>query len=222
MAGEAKIQLTTGWPNVPAPTASLMSVASRKGLVAAAGPDSISLATTESIRKALSTSKNGDSEIRPFQPQAKISLPMRISQLAFTADEQFLVVSAEQGGGIAVYDVQSLSQGSSQSAFELSTSGETLRALIPNPMAEKAELCAIVTNNGNLLMANLEDRSLIQGASGPVLKAQVSCAAWSSKGKQIVAGMADGTIAQMTPDGKDKALIPKPTGLGDYHGTRAS
>ena len=218
MAGEAKIQLTTAWPTSPAPTASLMSIAPRKGLVAAAGPDAICLATTDSVRKTLSAPKNGDSEIRPFEPQAKIPLPMRISQLAFTADEQFLIVSAEQGGGLAVYDVQSLSQGSSQSAFELSTSGETLRALIPNPMADRAEFCAIVTNNGNLLMANLKDRSLIQGANGPVLKSQVSCAAWSSKGKQIVAGMADGTIAQMTPDGKDKALIPKPTTLGDYHG----
>ena len=156
--------------------------------------------------------------MRPFTPQAKLPLPIRISQLAFTADEQYLILSAETGGGLAVYDVQALVQGSTQSAFELSTNGETLRALIPNPMPEAAALCAIVTNNGNLFMANLADRKLVSGPSGPALRSQVSCAAWSTKGKQLVAGMADGSIYQMTPEGAEKAHIPKPPGLGDYHG----
>jgi nucleoporin NUP159 len=156
--------------------------------------------------------------VRSFNPQAKVPLPIRISQLSFTADEQYLILSAETGGGLAVYDVQTLLQGGTQSAFELSTNGETLRALIPNPMPEAAGLCAIVTNNGNLFMANLAERKLVPGSNGPVLRSQVSCAAWSTKGKQLVAGMADGSIYQMTPDGVEKAHIPKPPSLGDYHG----
>ena len=219
IAGDAKVQLTSKWSPAPAPTASLLSIASRKGLVAAAGPDAVHIATTDSVRKAFTGEKNGDSEVRPFTPQARVPLPIRISQLAFTADEQFLILSAETGGGLAVYDVQTLIQGGTQSAFELSTNGETLRALVPNPMPETAGLCAIVTNNGNLFMANLAERKLVSGPNGPVLRSQVSCAAWSTKGKQLVAGMADGTIHQMTPDGAEKALIPKPPSLGDYHGT---
>ena len=218
LAGDAKVQLTSKWTDLPAPTASLISIASRKGLVAAAGPDAIHLASTESVRKALGGEKSGDSDARPFQPQVKVPLPIRISQLAFTADEQLLLLSAETGGGLAVYDVQSLSQGSTQAAFELSTNGETLRALLPNPAAEKAELCAVVTSNGNLMMANLTDKSLVQGPRGASLKSGVSCATWSSKGKQLVAGLADGTIQQMTPEGKETGQIPKPPGLGDYHG----
>lgn len=144
--------------------------------------------------------------------------PIRISQLAFTADEQYLILSAESGGGLAVYDVQALTQGGTQPAFELSTNQETLRALVPNPMPESAGLCATVTNNGNLFMANLAERKLVSGSSGPTLRSQVSCAAWSTKGKQLVAGLADGSISQMTPDGAEKAHIPKPPGLGDYHG----
>ncbi|SPQ18296.1 cd9b819e-1b2b-4a8a-ad87-9d284fbf9ba0 [Thermothielavioides terrestris] len=207
IAGDAKVQLTSKWSPAPAPRASLLSIASRKGLVAAAGPDAVHLATTESVRKAFEGEKNGDSEVRPFNPQAKVPLPIRISQLAFTADEQYLILSAETGGGLAVYE----------SAFELSTNGETLRALVPNPMPESANLCAIVTNNGSLFMANLAERKLVSGPSGPALRTQVSCAAWSTKGKQLVAGMADGSIYQMTADGVEKGHIPKPPNLGDYH-----
>ncbi|KAK4193379.1 putative nucleoporin [Podospora australis] len=217
ISGEAKVQLTPKWSPPPAPTASLISIASRKGLVAAAGPEAVYIATTESVRKAFEGEKNGDSEVRPFNPQATVPLPFRISQLSFTADEQYLILSAESGGGLAVYETQALTSGSTQSAFEISTNGETLRALAPNPMPELGNLCAIVTNNGNLLMANLAERKLVSGANGPVLRAQVSCVSWSTKGKQLVAGMADGSIYQMTPEGVEKAHIPKPPSLGDYH-----
>src|SRR5690606_29018240 len=98
--------------------------------------------------------------IRGFTPQLNIPLPMRVSQIAFSADETYLIVSAESGGGLAVYEVQSLLQGNTQTAFELATNGEALRTLLPNPTAEKAELCAVVTSNGNLLMANLKDRAV--------------------------------------------------------------
>ncbi|KAK4159151.1 putative nucleoporin [Cladorrhinum sp. PSN259] len=217
IAGDAKVQLTPKWSPPPAPTASLISIASRKGLVAAAGPDAIHIATTESVRKAFEGEKIGDSEVRSFTPLAKVPLPIRISQLTFTADDQYLILSAESGGGLAVYDVQALVQGSTQSSFEISTNGETLRALVPNPMPELSSFCAIVTDKGNLLMANLAERKLISGPNGPALRSQVSCVSWSTKGKQLVAGMADGSIYQMTPEGAEKAHIPKPPSLGDYH-----
>lgn len=202
---------------MPAPTASLLSIASRKGLIAAAGQDAIYLSATESVRKAFSGDKTGDTEFRAFEPQVKISMPMRISHLAFTPDENYLILSAEQGGGLAVYETQALLQGSSQAAFEISTSGESVRALVPNPMPELAEFCAVVTTNGNLLMANLKDKSLVSGSNGPVIRSQVACCAWSTKGKQLVAGMSDGTVAQMTPDGAEKAQIYKPDAFGDVH-----
>lgn len=142
---------------------------------------------------------------------------MRVSHLAFTADENYLVLSAESGGGLAVYEVQSLLQGSSNSTLELPTNGESLRYLAPNPTAEKSELCAVVTTNGNLYMANFKERKM----SNP-LKSQVSCLSWSSKGKQLCAGMADGSIFQMTPEGEGKAEIPKPPNSGDCHGKNLS
>ncbi|KAK3954902.1 hypothetical protein QBC32DRAFT_382339 [Pseudoneurospora amorphoporcata] len=215
--GEAKVQLTSKWNPAPSPTASLLSIASHKGLVAAAGPDALIISTTESVRKGFEAEQPAEGDIRPFTPQATIPMPLRVSQLAFTADEKYLVLSAEDGGGLAVYDVDVLSNGTMQSAFEISTNGEALRSLIPNPAPEFAHFCAVITTNGNLYMANLNERQLVLGANGPTLRSQVSCASWSTRGKQLVAGMADGSIIQMTPDGVEKAHIPKPPSLGDYH-----
>lgn len=213
IAGDAKLRLTSAWSPLPAPTSSLLSVASRKGLVAAAGPDQIIIATTESVRKGFEAEKDGDSDIRKFSPQLTLPMPMRVSQLSFTADENYLILSAESGGGLAVYEVQSLLSGTTKPAFELGTNGESLRVLAPNPTPEKAELCAIVTVNGNLYMANLKDRRI----SDP-LKNQVSCVSWSSKGKQLCAGLANGTIHQMTPEGEAKAEIPQAPNMGNHHG----
>lgn len=142
---------------------------------------------------------------------------MRISHLVFTPDERYLILSAEQGGGLAVYETQTLLQGSSQAAFEISTSGESVKALVPNPMPDLGDLCAVVTNNGNVLMADLGEKSLVQGSNGPVIRSQVTSAAWSTRGKQLVAGMADGTVVQMTPNGTEKAHIPKPDVVADSH-----
>ncbi|ATY59921.1 nuclear pore complex subunit [Cordyceps militaris] len=212
IAGDSKIRLTSPWSQPPPSTAALLSIAPKRGLAAAAGPDYIAFATTESIRKAFEAPKEGESDVRGYEPQLKMPMPMRISQLAFTADENYLLLSAESGGGLAVYEVQALLQGATGPAFELPTGGQALRALAPNPTAEKAELCAIVTQSGELLMANLRERQV-----SDVLKSQVSCISWSAKGKQLCAGLGDGSIHQMTPDGQGKAEIPKPPSLGECH-----
>lgn len=217
LAGDAKLRLSTPWSPSPSPNASLMSIASRRGLVAAAGPDAVVVASTDAVRKAFGAPKTGESEVRPFTPQLKLPLPIRISQVAFSADETYLILSAEQGGGLAVYDVNALQQGVTQSAFEISTNGESLRALVPNP--EKAELCAVVTDGGKLLMANLKERSFVSKGSSQILKEQVSCVSWSTKGKQLVAGLGDGTLCQLTPEGDVKAEIPRPPELdSNYYG----
>ncbi|RWA13415.1 hypothetical protein EKO27_g1677 [Xylaria grammica] len=213
LAGDAKVRLSSPWSPPPAPNSSLMSIASRRGLVAAACPDAIVVASTDAVRKAFEAPKNDDSEVRPFTPQLQIPLPIRICQLAFSADEAYLILSAEQGGGLAVYDVDAFQQGTTQSAFEIPTNGESLRALVPNPRSEKAELCAVVTNEGKLLMANLKERNFVFKGASQILREQVGCVAWSNMGKQLVAGLGNGTLCQLTPEGDVKAEIPRPPGL---------
>ena len=203
---------------LPPPTASLLSVASKRGLLAAGGPDSVVGASTKSIRDAFTTKKD-KSDIRSFTPQLTIPVGMRISQVAFSANENHLVISAEVGGGLAVYEVESLMQGNTQCAFQLATNGASLRALVPNPTLERSELFALVTADGNLLIANLNTRQLLIGPNGQIMKDAVSCVSWSTKGKQLVVGLADGTAYQLTPEGQGKGEIPRPGSLeGDQHG----
>jgi nucleoporin NUP159 len=195
-----------------------MSIASQKGLLAAVGPDFLIVAKTESVRKAFEAHNLGNGNFKPFQPELKLPMPMRISQLAFSADESFLVLAAEVGGGLAVYEVQTLLRGSSEMAFQLPTNGQALRALVPNPTPEKGELFAVVTTNGNLMMANLKEKKFVTGPNGQILKDGVSCLSWSAKGKQLVAGLGNGTAFQMTPEGIPKGDIPKPPGMdNNYH-----
>lgn len=90
--------------------------------------------------------------------------------------------------------------------------------MVPNP-DPTSNLVALVTANGELLVADLKAGNLVSGANGQVLRNGVSCVAWSNKGKQLVAGLADGTADQMTADGTKKDQIPRPTDLeGECHG----
>ena len=195
----------------------MLSIASNKGLIAAAGPESVIVAGTDSVRQAFCAPADGN--IKPFTPQLIIPLGMRVSQVAFSADENFLVLSAESGGGLAVYDVQSLMQGNTQTAFEIGTNGISLRALVPNPSPEMAEIVAVVTVNGELMIADLKGRQFHVVNQGQVLKNGVSCISWSNKGKQLIAGLGDGSLYQMTPDGNGKGIISKPSAIeGDQFG----
>ena len=219
--GDAKVRLLpSAWPsdNPPPPTSTLLSIASGRGLLAAAGPDSVVVASTETVRAAFSA--EGDVKNKPFTPQLTLPIGTRISQVAFSADESALILSAEHGGGLAIYETQNLLQGSTSSAFELATGGAALRALAPNPSTANAHLLAIVTTNGDLMVADMKTRQFVNTANGQVLKSGVSCVSWSKQGKQLMAGLGDGSAAQMTPEGVGKAEIPKPQDVGSgSHGT---
>lgn len=219
IAGEAIVQLLpTPWPHdkLPPPTSSLLSIASRKGLIAAAGPDVVIIASTEQARKAFEAPKTGDTPTRSFQPQLSIPMP-RISHVAFTADEEYLVLAAEEGGGLAVYETQKLLNNSTKATFELPTNSIAVKAVIPNPTQEKGELVAVVLTDGKLMMANLKEQQFSNGSNGQILREGVTCASWSTRGKQLVAGHQNGTATQMTPDGAEKATIPEPLGNGGTH-----
>lgn len=209
------MRLVPSWPAeaLPPSTASLLSIASQKGLIAAAGPDAVIIAEAKAVRKAFANNDTSMGNVKNFTPQLTLQLGVRISQVAFSADETFLVLSAEEGGGLAVYEVKSLMQGNTQSAFQISTNGVALRMLLPNPTLERAELFAAVTAKGELLMANLASRQFMNGPQGMAMKEGVSCVSWSARGKQLVAGLADGTCYQMTPEGAGKANIPAPPDL---------
>ncbi|KAJ5495858.1 hypothetical protein N7539_000974 [Penicillium diatomitis] len=221
VSGDISIRfLPSPWPQdaLPAPTTSLLTVAQNKGIVVGAGPDCLVVATTQSVRTAIETSSQEESnKTKPFQPQSTIPLPARPTHVAFTASDDALILATENASQITVFQTDTLLQGNVQPALSVQTNGATIRCLAPNP-DPSSTLVALVTVNGELLIADLKAGNLVTGANGPALRNGVSCVAWSNKGKQLVAGMADGSAEQMTPDGTQKAQIPRPSDLeGECH-----
>ena len=216
--GTAQLRLTpTPWPAdaLPPPSASLLAVASRKGLLAGAGPDGIYLTSTEAMRAAFREKpEDGSDKIRSFTPQMHIPYP-RPGHVIFSSDENVLVASQQAQGGLDAFQLSKLAEGQSSPAVSISTNGQGLRALIPNPSLDNPHVFALITNDGDLLMADFETGGLRQGKDGNILKSGVTCCSWSNKGKQLVAGGADGTVTQIRPDGTIVAVIPKSTSIPD-------
>lgn len=211
IAGDTKLRLLPQpWPadNLPPTHASLFSVASNKGLVAAAGPSSLVIASTDSVREAYLSETPAENNVKPFTPQATLSIPT-VSHVAFSSDESSLVIAAQEGGGLAVYEVQALLQGKQESAFQLPTNSTSIKALAPNPAPESAHLFAIVLTDGKLMVADLKQGQIINTANGPVFRDGVTCVSWSAKGKQLVAGLQDGSAVQFDPPRKRQGSDPK-------------
>lgn len=188
-------------------------------MLVGAGPDLLVVANTDSVRAAVEAPAGEDKQkTKPFEPQAKIPVPGRPTHVAFTASDDALILATENGSQISVFQTSSLISGNAQPAISISTNGVSLRALAPNPDPDST-FVAMVTVNGELLMADLKAGNLVNGPNGPILKNGVSSVSWSNKGKQLVAGLADGTADQMTPDGTQKDHIPRPLDLeGECHG----
>ncbi|RPB29146.1 hypothetical protein L211DRAFT_801130 [Terfezia boudieri ATCC MYA-4762] len=218
--GDVKVKLfpdTFPESSIPISSASLFTIASKKGVFAAAGPSTFILGTTESLRKAFTAAPAGDTRVN-YNPTLSLPLPTPISHIVFNSSEEYLILGASSGG-LAVYSTQSLGSPNNQAKplFEVSTHGLALREIKPNPSDATAELIAVVTQNGDLRIMKLAQQEFVPGKSGEVLKTSISTVAWSQRGKQIICGLTDGSCAQLTPDGDERATIPKPPGLTDHY-----
>jgi nucleoporin NUP159 len=213
IAGDVKLRLPTAWQKNAAPHtySSLLSINSAKGLLAAAGPGSLIIASTQSIRQAFKDAKSKDQVIQ-FTPQLSIPVP-RLSHVSFTSDGSCLILAAEENGGLAAHSVEALLNKETNPAFELATGGISIKALVPNPAPELAHLVAVLMMNGHLMIANFQDRKFSTGVNGASIKDGVTSVAWSVRGKQLVVGLLDGSAMQLDPQGAVKATIPKPPRL---------
>lgn len=221
------------WPadSLPRPGASLLAIASQKKLLAAAGPDGLVLTGTAALRsqyiprRRKKNEKKGVLEdepaLKPYTPEVKLQVP-RLSHVAFSSDESCLVIVAEQGGGLACYDVNALTNGNKEPAFQIGTMGQAVRQLLPNPNPDSnfTGFLAIVLESGQLLLADLVSKVLVKGANGnEVFHDNVQCASWSKLGKQIVAGLDNSTCVQIDFQGHVKDRIPQPPQLAAYKQT---
>jgi nucleoporin NUP159 len=220
-AGETKIKLLPSpWlpDSLPSSTSSLLSISSKRGLLAAAGPSQLVIAETKAVRDCFTGPAKVENNIKEFTPALTIDVP-RLSQVAFNSDGSYLIISAESGGGLAVYDTAALLQNKRQPAFQIGTEAIAVRALSPNPAPDSAFLVAVVLVGGQLMIANLQTKEFVTGANGnKAVKEGVTSVSWSNKGKQLVAGLGDGSAFQMDPAGIPKAIIRQPPNVpSDHH-----
>ncbi|TID13908.1 hypothetical protein E2P81_ATG06972 [Venturia nashicola] len=219
-AGETKIKLLPSpWTvdSLPSSTSSLLSISSKRGLLAAAGPGQLVIAETKAVRDCFTGPAKVENNIKDFTPALTIDVP-RLSQVAFNSDGSYLIICAESGGGLAVYDTAALLQNKRESTFQIATEGLAVRALAPNPAPEFSHFVAVVLGGGQLMIANLQTKEFISGANGnKAVKEGVTSVSWSNKGKQLVAGLGDGSAFQMDPAGVPKAIIRQPEKVPPKH-----
>ena len=213
MEGAKKLKLLpTPWPNddVPPATATLLAVASKRALLAAAGPDALVLTSTEKARHAFKKDAKDNDVVTDFAPDVTLPVP-RLRQIAFSADEDFLVVSSEAEGGMAVFAVDDLLQQKKEPGQQIQTANTPVRAMLPNPSVELSQYMVIILDSGRLDLVDITT-----GKTITVREEGVTCAAWSIKGKAFVAGFADGTATiYMSATREERGRIPRPKGLGE-------
>lgn len=219
-AGETKIKLLPSpWTVdcLPSSTSSLLSISSKRGLLAAAGPGQLVIAETKAVRDCFTGPAKIENNIKDFAPALTIDVP-RLSQVAFNSDGSYLIICAESGGGLAVYDTAALLQNKREPTFQIATEGLAVRALAPNPAPEFSQFVAVVLGGGQLMIANLQTKEFASGANGnKAVKEGVTSVSWSNKGKQLVAGLGDGSAFQMDPAGVPKAIIRQPEKVPPNH-----
>ncbi|KAJ4330823.1 hypothetical protein N0V87_009679 [Didymella glomerata] len=208
--GPKKLKLLPNpWPtdDVPPASVTLLSIASKSGLLAAAGPDTLVLASTEKVRKAFQEKAGEWDVITDFAPDATLPVP-KLRHVAFSSEGDFLVISAENGGGLAVFDPKELLKGKQKPGNEIATDKQAIRALLPNPIAEMEHIFAAILDNGRLCLIDVAS-----GKTSTLREDGVVCASWSTRGKALAVGLEDGTGVLYLNDGTQKGVIPRPPAL---------
>ena len=187
----------------------LLSLAAKPGLLAAAGPDTLVLASTEKVRKAFQEKAGEWDVISDFAPDAKMPVP-KLRHVAFSSEGDFLVISAEEGGGLAVFDPTQILKQNFKPGNEIATDKQPVRSLLPNPTPEMEHIFAAILDNGKLCLIDV-----VKGASHTIREEGVVCASWSTKGKAIAVGLKDGTGVLYLNDGTQKGVIPRPPNINE-------
>ena len=210
--GPTKLQiLPTPWStdNVPPASATLFAIASKPGLLAAAGPDTLVLASTAKVRSAFQQKPGEWDVISDFAPDASMPVPV-LRHVAFSSEGDFLVISAEDGGGLAVFDPKEIMKQNFKPGNEISTDKQPIRALLPNPTPGMEHVFAAVLDSGKLVLIDV-----VKSVVNTVREEGVMVASWSTKGKAIAVGLKDGTGVLYLNDGTVKGVIPRPPTLNE-------
>jgi nucleoporin NUP159 len=217
----AKLKLLpTPWPNdaLPPASATLLSVASRRGLLAAASPNTLVISSTENVRNAFKTKiKAGEPDvINDFKPDSTLEVP-QLRHVAFSADEEYLVLNPEGQGILVVYNVDDLLKGSTKPAEQITIHNDSVRALLPNPDPGFAHYMVVIGDSGRLDIVDItKSNKVTVDTEGK----KVTCGAWSVRGRAYVVGFEDGTAAAYKTTETLLGKIPRPPDVDESYSGR--
>ncbi|CAI6338837.1 unnamed protein product [Periconia digitata] len=209
--GAAKLKLLpTPWPsdNLPPSSASLLCVASMRGLLAAVSPDTLTVSSTANVRKAFLQKPGAKDVIEDFKPDLVMSIPQP-RHVAFSADEEYLILCPEKGG-LHIYNVDALLDGNTKPERQIDTNNDSVRGLFPNPDADLAHYAAFIGDSGRLEIADITT-----GTKLPIKNDGATCASWSVRGKAYAVGYKDGTAAVFLATDTQIGTIPRPPTVED-------
>lgn len=155
------------------------------------------------MRKAYSGQADADNVITSFTSDITIPTP-RLRHVVFSSDEDFLVLTAESGGGLAVYNTESVLN-KKNPENQIGTDQISVRALVPNPNPQFGQYFAVILENGRLFVVDISD-----GKQVKLQEENATCVAWSNRGKAVIAGQKDGSAVQYGMKGDVMATVPRP------------
>ncbi|PWN40776.1 hypothetical protein IE81DRAFT_304651 [Ceraceosorus guamensis] len=201
----------------------LLAVSSRRGLLVAATDQGLAIHALSSLRSTFSESKK-NTTVEP-QPIQRIPTPAAVSFLRFADDDERILVGLENGA-LAIWTLEHALDGNSQATHTLQPPAANLGLLevAANP-GERAELSVVLyaerqadASDGTDGQARILDMRSGQWGAPLNVGSAILSACWSTKGKQIALGLADGGIVQLTPEGEIKERIRPPTDLAQDMG----
>ncbi|OLL22611.1 Nucleoporin nup146 [Neolecta irregularis DAH-3] len=187
------------------PESSLLAVNNYSGLLVGASTSEFVVETTKNIRNSITSATFKFPSIS--STATRITVTQTISHVIFSPSGNEILLGFEDGK-ISSYDVASLRAGS-EPKFDNSTT--PIQDLQANPSPD-ADLVAILTKDRVLRMLSMSKRQLLD-----VVLAEVTAICWSQKGKQIICGMRDGSLVQITPDGQKKAELKRAPALDSHY-----
>ena len=183
----------------------------------------VDVSAVEAIDAAADKETRGQLAALDAASTSRAQLPSTPTHLAVSCDGLTLAVGLAVNDlpHIYFYDVRAFVAGAANVApFQEARSGvvtgpgSRVAEFAWNPVL--ASMLAVVFSNGSaaLYMVDAADGAKAPDCCTIPAAAGVTCVSWSPKGKQLVAGKADGTLTQYKPDLKEAKSIPAPPGAG--------
>ncbi|KAJ3090807.1 hypothetical protein HK102_002594, partial [Quaeritorhiza haematococci] len=205
---DGKVRLT-GDLGTPPANASLLTISNKYGYVVFGTNTGFGVAFTKDIIKVFTDGP--EKKVLEFRSSKNITVQdesdAKVLHLKLSADELTIVVGLTNGY-ILLYDVPSIvhTENASTVSFthrvQVGEPGSVID-LLPNPEAYP-DVCAVLSTDAVRIVK-------LSGEVTPLPLPNVTAICWSPKGKQLVCGLVDGTLKQVTIDGTVKNTMNPPS-----------